>query len=442
LEESFVHNWREHTKIFYGWWLVAALFVILFNTGSSFYIFPVFIDPLQDEFGWSITQISGCAALWALVFGFSSPLIGVLISRFGALKTMLVCAVMASLPLLGLASMQNLWMLYAMMAASAFVVAGTTLIPVQTLVTNWFNKYRGRAMSLTMVGLGFGGWLLPILNEFLIRQWGWRFTWVFSCIILWVIVVPLIAIFVRTKPSDLGLLPDGEQPCEEVGEKTTATMSGLPVKRALASQTFWVIFFMYVLRLIGLSALTFHFIPFAIQQVQFTSQQAAFFFGLAVGFSIAGRLLFGWLADRYKPTLLTALAGALLACGPAVVWLLIIRGGLRDVNLLWLYAVPYGIGIGANAVMLPILVGRCFGELYFSKILGLVISGFAIGIIVSIPVAAKIFDTTGSYEIPFIGCLLAFMVSAIFAVMIRPERYQAEFVIGETERKLSAFASG
>lgn len=437
-----MRKWREHTKVFYGWWLVGALFVILFNTGSSLYVFPVFIEPLQDEFGWNITQISGGAALWALVFGFSSPVIGVLISRFGALKTMLVCAVMASLPLLGLASLQNLWMLYAMMTVSAFVVAGTTFVPVQTLVTNWFNKYRGRAMSLTMLGLGFGGWLLPILNEFLIRQWGWRFTWVFSCIILWALVIPLIGIFVRTKPSDLGLMPDGEQSGEQVGEERTATMSGLPVKRAVGSLAFWLLFFMYMLRLMGLSALSFHFIPFAVKQVQFTSQQAAFFFGLAAGFSIGGRLLFGWLADRYKPTLLTALAGVLLACGPAAVWLLIIRVGLRDVNLLWLYAVPYGIGIGANAVMWPIFVGRCFGDLYFSKIMGLVMSGFAMGIIVSIPVAAKIFDITGSYEIAFIGCFFAFILSAILALMIQPERYQAEFVMGETEEKLSAFTPG
>jgi len=407
------------------------LFFILFNTaGSGFYVFPVFIESFRHEFGWTMTQISCGAALWAIVMGFSNPIIGMLIARFGALKTMFVSAVLTSLTLLGLAGLQNLWMLYAIMAASGFMSAGTTLVPAQTLITNWFNRYRGRAMSLAMLGIGFGGWFLPILNEYLIRQWGWRFTWFFAFIVLWVFVIPLIAVFVRTRPSDLGLLPDGEK-TGGTNNRKNAPASGLPVKRAVASLGFYLLFFIFVLRIMGQSAVNFHFVPFAIQEALFTPQQAVFFFGLAVGFSIAGRLLFGWLADRYKPELLNTLAAVLLACGPAAVWFFIIRLGLRNVNLLWLYSVPYGFGIGANAIVIPILVSRCFGELHFSKMMGLVMSGFAVGIIIGIPVAGKIFDTTGSYDLAFAGCTMAFAISAVLAVLIRSDRYAIEFMMEE-----------
>jgi MFS family permease len=393
----------------------------------GFWVFPVFIGSLQQEFGWTMTQISVSAAIFAIVFGLSSPAVGMLFARFGARKTMLAAALLATVVNLCYAGLQNLWMLYAISLLAGFVVAGTTLVPAQALITNWFDKFRGRAMALTMLGVGVGGFLLPPLNEFLIRLWGWRFTWVFACIVLWVVVIPLIAIFVRTRPSDVGLLPDGATPDEQGDGKTATAMRGLPVKRAVKTQTFWLLVGIYILQLMGLSALNFHFIPFAEQEARFTSQQAAFFHGLAACFSIAGRLLFGWLADRYKPALLTAIDGVLLACGPALVWLFIIRGGFRHVDLLWLYSIPYGIGIGAYAVILPILVGRCFGELHFSKLMGLVMSGFAVGIIAGIPVAARIFDTTGSYEIMFIGCVSVFIISAVFAVMIKPERYEAEF---------------
>jgi OFA family oxalate/formate antiporter-like MFS transporter len=418
----------ENSKVFPGWWLAAALFVILFNTaGMGFWVFPVFIGSLQQEFGWTMTQISVSAAIFAIIFGISSPIVGMLFARFGARKTMLAAALLATVVDLCYASLQSLWMLYAISLVAGFVVAGTTLVPAQALITNWFDKYRGRAMAVTMLGVGAGGFILPPLNEFLIRLWGWRFTWVFACVVLWAVVIPLIAIFVRTRPSDVGLLPDGATPGEEIDGKTAATMRGLPVKCAVKTQAFWLLIGIYILQLIGLSALNFHFVPFAQQEAGFSSQQAAFFYGLAACFSIAGRLVFGWLADRYKPALLTAVTGVLLACGPAFVWLFIIQAGLRDVDLLWLYSVPYGMGIGAFAVILPILVGRCFGELHFSKLMGLVMSGFAVGIIAGIPVAAKIFDTTGSYEIMFIGCVLAFIISAVLAVMIQPERYQAEF---------------
>jgi bacteriorhodopsin len=71
--------------------------------------------------------------------------------------------------------------------------------------------------------------------------------------------------------------------------------------------------------------------------------------------------------------------------------LLVVRLGLRTTAVLWLYAVPFGIGIGGNAVALPVLVGRCFGVLYFRRIMGFLMSGFALGIIVGIPVAGWIF---------------------------------------------------
>ena len=110
-------NWRANTRVFYGWWLVAALFFVVLNTGGmGFYCFPVFVQSLIDEFGWSMTQISAGAALWAIVYGFSGPVIGVLIARFGVTKTMLAAACISSLTLVGYASMQKLWMLYAILA--------------------------------------------------------------------------------------------------------------------------------------------------------------------------------------------------------------------------------------------------------------------------------------------------------------------------------------
>ena len=161
--------------MFHGWRLVGALFVILFFcAGGGMYIFPVFIESFQEEFGWTMTQISAGAALFAIVMGFSNPIVGQLFARFGARRTMLVAGALTTLALGGYAAVVNLGMLYTMMMISGFGIAGTTILPAQTLVTNWFDRYRGRAMGLTMLGIGAGGFLLPPFNEFLIRLLGWR----------------------------------------------------------------------------------------------------------------------------------------------------------------------------------------------------------------------------------------------------------------------------
>jgi predicted MFS family arabinose efflux permease len=237
-------------------------------------------------------------------------------------------------------------------------------------------------------------------------------------------VIPLIVVFVRTRPSELGLLPDGEP----VTEDSVADVSGLPFKQAVASVTFWLIFGTYVLQLLGLSAMNFHFVPFLIQEAHFSPQQAASFLGFTVLLSIPGRLLFGWMADRISPAVVLGIVGMLLVCGPSLLEVFFVRMGLDNVNLLWLYTVPYGLGIAGNAVVLPILVGRCFGVLHFSKIMGLVMSGFAIGVVVGIPGAGKIFDATGSYEIAFLVCIVVFALSSILVMTIKPGRHHPDFV--------------
>ena len=118
------------------------------------------------------------------------------------------------------------------------------------------------------------------------------------------------------------------------GESNSAPARGLTARSAVATPTFWLLVGVFLLQLSGVSALNFHFVPFAIKQLEFTPQQAAFYYGFAVGFSILGRLLFGWLGDRWHPTLLLAISLMLLALGPAVLEVLFVRLGLREVQLL------------------------------------------------------------------------------------------------------------
>ena len=422
---------RRQSELFHGWKLVWALCVILFFTaGGGLYVFPVFIASLQHEFGWSMTQISSGAALFAITMGLSNPLVGSFFARFGARPTMLGGAALVVVTSLAYAGLQNLWMMYGVMLVSGFAVGATTILPAQTLVTSWFREFRGRAMGLTMLGIGAGGFLLPPFNELMIRLLGWRQAWLVAAVIVLLVVVPLISIFVRTWPSDLGLRMDGAAGGTGPDAASEAPITGLPVRLAIATSTFWLLFGIFLLQLVGVSAMNFHFVPFATQEIGFDSRVAALYYGLTVGFSIIGRLGFGWLADRWSPRLLLVLSFLLLALGPLTLELLFLVLGVSDVRLLGLYAAAFGIGIGSNAVTMPVLVGRCFGELYFSRIMGLLMSGFAVGIIIGIPGAGWIFDRKGSYEPVLIICGLGLLAAATLALLIRPDRHRADFTAG------------
>ncbi|HME09841.1 MAG TPA: MFS transporter, partial [Bryobacteraceae bacterium] len=416
-------NWRAHTTVFYGWYLAAALFLIMvFTGGIGFYVFPVFVGSLHSDLGWSITQISGAIGLWAIVFGLSGPLVGAMSERFGPRKTILAGAALAAFTAIGLASMSRLWMLYALQAPAGCSCAATTLVPGQTLITNWFTRHRGRAMAVMMMGMGGGGFLLPPLYELVIRTFGWRVCFACGAAAMLGVVIPATVIFVRDLPSPLGLLPDGLTTPEFPLTGQDKRLTGLPVSQAVKTLNFGLLLAIYLLQLIGMSVLNFHFVPFASIQAGFTAQQAALFLGFALGFSVVGQFGFGWLADRFNPVFLQAATGLLMALGIAAIELGVIRVGSHDTSALWGYAVGYGLGLGGQNVLLPLLVGQCFGELHFSKILGLMMGGFAIGAMIGIPVAGWSYDRFRTYEFAFLGCLALFLLSGVLAMFIRAGR--------------------
>jgi MFS family permease len=135
--------------VFYGWWVVAASFAILFvSVGVGLYAPPVFLVPLQGHFGWSRAAISGGFAIAAVMSGALSPLVGVLIDRYGVRRVIALGAVVmgSAFALMGL--IEALWQLYAINMLAAVGITCVAWIPNQTLVSNWFDRKRGLAMGV------------------------------------------------------------------------------------------------------------------------------------------------------------------------------------------------------------------------------------------------------------------------------------------------------
>lgn len=425
-------NEGQRRRTFYGWWVVLASSVIIFlGTGILFYSFGVFIKPLQEQFGWSRTAISGAVAVWAVMYGFAGPAVGVLLHKYGAKPVIIGSALLAGTSYLLFGWLQELPQLFGLMFFAGIGAAGVTLVPNQTLISNWFDKYRGRAMGIMMASIGLGGLTMPPFANALIVWFDWRTAFRVLGLVLLTVIIPAALLVIRTKPSDLGLEPDGIAPEAEDETASNAVRnvggSGLPLKRALNTSSFWLLFAAFVFLIFGESGLTVHFVAF-LDDEGLSSQTAANFWGLAVGISAAGRLLFGFLADRRNPRNLIMLTHGLHAVAVAAILTLFLYLGITPMGSILPFSVIYGLSLGGSAVLLPVLVARCFGLLNFSKLLGLLMSGFALGVVGGPLVAGRVFDATGSYQNALLIFLVGFVFAALAVSFVRPDDYRDEFV--------------
>lgn len=417
---------------FYGVWIaLVMLYVLLFNGGMGFYSYQVFVPRFEEAFGWTRFQTVVPAAVWALVYGFSGFFVGAWIQRFGIRKVIVAATLAGTALYLALSMITQLWQLHVLLALLGVVVAATTLVPAQTVITLWFNKNRGRAMGFTLMGIGLGGMALPPVVAWLIQEFGWAGTYRIAGLAILVLTLPPVLLFLKDKPSDIGEIPDGRAAASG-GAEQTHVPTGVPASRAVRTPAFWLLFCTYVLQLYVMSAINVNTTAFA-EGMGYTPLIAPLFMAFAVGISVPGRFISGWLTERIAPQRLMAAAGLLLGASAMALHLLVIKLGMLGNVPIWTFGILQGLGIAASTVVLPILVGRCFGDLEFGKIQGLVMAGFAIGVIFGGPSAAKIFDSTGSYAWAFIVCAVGGLLSTCLVLLVRPQALHAEFQRAQTE---------
>ena len=417
-------NPEPGSRVFYGVWIMLLmLYVLFFNGGMGFYSYHVFVPRFEEAFGWTRFQTVVPAAVWALVYGLSGFFVGAWIQRFG-IRRVIVTATLAGTGLyMALSMITQLWQLHVVLALLGVVVAATTLVPAQTVITLWFNKKRGRAMGFTLMGIGLGGMALTPLVAWLIQEVGWRGTYRVAALAILVLTLPPVLLFLKNKPSDIGEVPDGRA---AAGAGDAHVPTGVPARRAVRTSAFWLLFFTYLLQLYVMSAINVNTTAFA-EGVGYMPLVAPLFMAFAVGISVPGRFIFGWLTDRIAPQILMAAAGLLLGSSAMALHLLVIEFGVIGYVPIWTFGFLQGLGIAAATVVLPILVGRCFGDLEFGKIQGLVMAGFALGVILGGPSAAKIFDTTGSYAWAFVLCAVGGAISMVLVLFVRPQALHGEF---------------
>src|SRR5579863_832239 len=166
----------KHQKVFYGWWIVLTAALGLFwGPPVTVYAFAVFLKPLMRDFHASRAAVSLSFTLHSIASAISAPVAGRLIDRYGARKVILVATAMFGAILLSIKAFSaSLWQFHLFYAALGVVGPVTAMIAYNKVVSHWFDKHRGLALGLMMLGVGSGAVVMPALVQALISSFGWR----------------------------------------------------------------------------------------------------------------------------------------------------------------------------------------------------------------------------------------------------------------------------
>jgi MFS family permease len=387
-------------KIFYGWWIVLACFIIgLYVAGITFYGFTAFFEPLIKEFGWSYTQISFAASLRGMEMGLFAPLIGFLVDRLGSRKVMLSGVITVCLGLFLLSFTRSLLMFYGAFLLLAFGSGGCTSVVTMSVVANWFDKNVGKAMGVMASGFGASGLIIPII-VWLIEAYNWRPTLMILGLGALVVGIPL-SFVIRNKPEQYGYIPDGKlTPEPSLQKKIRPPQNGLSFREVLKNRAFLLLNFTEAIRMMAVSTVITHIMPY-LSSVGMSRSKAGLVAAAIPLFSIIGRLFLGWLGDIIEKRYVLALAFGLMGAG------LLVFCYVRVEWVIFPFLLLFPPSFGGTMVLRGAILREYFGTGSFGKMLGIVMGTASIGGIIGPTLAGWVFDSVGSYHfiwIAFSGC--------------------------------------
>ena len=409
---------KQHLQtegIFYGWWIVAVCFLLLFLfAGAGFYSFSIFIKPIEEEFGWDRAAISLTMSINFLMGGVAGPFIGKVIQRFGVKIIMIVGAICAGGCYMLVSLTQSLWYFYSIYALLALFSGGIGVIPASNLIARWFDRSRGTATGIAMVGIAAGGLILAPIVGVTTSCWGWKSSFLFIGVLVWVLALPAICIFIKEYPADMGLLPyakavsgQDRQPVSEQNSDpaTQVHIAGCTSGEAFRSCAFrWMATGFFLAPLAQMGVLQ-HQVPIVVDS-GISQTAAATALGITAGMGGIGKLSFGRISETLPMQWVFALCFGLQALA---VFILL---HTTTIALLYVYVVIFGFAMGGVIVLMPLAVGKFFGLASFGVIFGTIWFIHTIGGALGTFLAGLIYDYMHTYQYALYAFIAAYILAA------------------------------
>ena len=398
--------------MFYGWVIVAVTFLTQFvAVGSTFYSFGVLQKPFAEDLGGSRMAVGAAMPLMMIVVGLAGPFIGRAIHR-GSIRAVMLLGVGAlSAGFLALSRVEELWQFY--LVFGLVISLGMALvggIANTALVATWFVWRRGTALGISQIGTTISGMVTAYAASWLVAELGWRGTAVVYGVAPLALLLPVVWFLVVARPEDRQLRPDGG--AHRHGEHEPPSPTAWTFGRVLRERTIWLIALVVGLSFAGTTAVILQIYPH-VTDLGYSASQAAAVLSVMAGTGALGKILFGWLADRYDRR--GCMWGAILF---QVLGLVGIINAGTHVSLLGSGAL-FGLGFGGVLPLWGVLLGAAYGRAEFGRILGLMSPMMIPFETLGIPFAGWVFDRTGSYNGAFLTFLGLYAIAAVALVFLR-----------------------
>ena len=409
---------------FYGWWVVAIAFSGqmlaggFFNSGLSVYFLP-----LSRDLGVSRAAVSLAFTLKNLEGGLDGPVVGYFVDRLGARFMVRVGGVLAGLGFVLIAFTHDFaWF---MLVFLCVLTLGFNLgigLPLATAVNHWFVRNRALAITVAQVGAEFGGAVFTPLIALSVYELGWRPTAVWSGVML-LILIPLLAQFMRDTPESMGMLPNGiSEPNQPIAPgapldhetKDSHADNEFVLGQALRTRAFWQLSLAIGARLFSKHALMIHLIPLLVWR-GLDEPTAALLLGASMGLQVPLRTGAAWVADRWSMTRVAALAAL---CGVVSV-VVLLNGEDGWIFIGVLFVVLFALAETGNSPAFAV-IGDYFGRNSYGTIRG---SVSFVQNVISLPspvVAGWLYDTTQSYQLALIPIGVSYLIAFLLFWTVRP----------------------
>jgi MFS family permease len=383
---------REDRLGYEGWRVVVACGVGAFFATIPLTTFAVFLQPLSDQFSWSREAVSSAFGTLTLLAAVSAPWLGGVLDRFGVRRVVVTCLAVsgcgvASLSLLT-PSLVHLWLVFGVLG---LVTMGASPIAYSRAIFEWFTALRGRALGVMLAGASLSGIALPPIAQALIPEWGWRVAWLVLGLGTLTIALPGALVFIRERPSSLA--PRGVR------------VQDVPVAAALRSRLFWTLLAVVFCGTIATNGALVHLVAL-LSDRGVPADQAALAPSAMAGASLVGRVVTGWLLDRFAAARVSVVLLVVAATGTFAL-------SVADSFAVGLIAsIGLGFGSGGETDIVPYLVARHFGLRSLSTLYGFNWTAWGLAGVAGPILLGRAFDLTGSYALALVQLGVITLVAA------------------------------
>ena len=410
---------------YYGWFVLSLCFLTTLTSAGVRSSPSVLIHPLEAEFGWSRALIASAISMNLLLFGVASPISGWLIDRYGPRKVMLGSLGLLIIGVSGTMAMNQFWQFFLVWGVIVgFGAGGVGSVLTATVGNRWFVAKRGLALGILGSASSTGQIIFLPLFMAMITYAGWRMGSM-ALIVVALILLPLIYVFMRDDPSEVGLEPYGAGQPGTASTGAAASLRGVPAKNAtitarevVSHPTFWLLagsFFVCGGTANGLIGT--HLIPHEIE-MGIPQIAAASLLGVMGALNMVGTIFSGWMIDRVQPQRWLALVYALRGLS------LLLLPFVQDYFGLIVFAVIYGLDWFATVPPSMALTADTFGKQNVGKVYGWIFLSHQVGAAIMASAAGALRTWMGDYQFAFLSGGVIAMIAAGLALQIKPTQQQ------------------